>query len=106
MPVTFIGKEDHPIDWYGAPSGDGVLKPPANRTAPIQVLHPQASASQVATRHPLSLWVSVSLIPHPTFRSSTLVNRFGNFFAPLGLQQAGSQEHPTKQVNSQQYLTL
>jgi hypothetical protein len=38
MPVPFIGKEDHPTDWDGAASGNGLLRPPANRTAPIQGL--------------------------------------------------------------------
>ena len=38
MLVPFIGKEDHPTDWYGAASSDGVLKPLTNRTASIQGL--------------------------------------------------------------------
>uniref|UniRef100_A0A2N9IZ29 HAT C-terminal dimerisation domain-containing protein n=1 Tax=Fagus sylvatica TaxID=28930 RepID=A0A2N9IZ29_FAGSY len=78
--------------------GDGVLRPPANRTAPIQVSHPQ-----LVSRQPLSLFGSRSL-SHLT--PPQVLNRFGNFFAPLGPQQVGSQEHPTKQVNSQQYSTL
>uniref|UniRef100_A0A2N9G661 Uncharacterized protein n=1 Tax=Fagus sylvatica TaxID=28930 RepID=A0A2N9G661_FAGSY len=36
--IPFIGKEDHQTDRYNSASGDGVLRPPANRTAPQLVL--------------------------------------------------------------------
>uniref|UniRef100_A0A2N9F535 hAT-like transposase RNase-H fold domain-containing protein n=1 Tax=Fagus sylvatica TaxID=28930 RepID=A0A2N9F535_FAGSY len=75
MPVPFIGKEDHPTDWYGVASGDGLLRPPANRTAPIQASQPPASLSL-----PLCLFGSQSL-SQLTFLCSS--------------RPAISKEHPT-----------